>query len=233
MTALETLDPSELLVMDKNYEDRIHYRRRILKEHHDVVVAINDHARIRPAIREMYNFVFGTYLPMRYPSMFKLHDMVYETGQAYLLQNMITGELIPAQAKGTQSITLLETLGKHIDEDFLFLLPEENVEKDPKFILEAFVTICPSGFNPREKLGLKLSNIHDPVPAYADKLEGSMDRFFAKLEVGKYVRRVNWSITTGTELYAAGDDTNHAHEGDEVQELKEIDIDQVMCSSAS
>jgi len=30
---------------------------------------------------------------------------------------------------------------------------------------------------------------------------------------------VNWSITTLPDLYAAGPDTNHAHEGDDVSEL--------------
>jgi len=30
-----------------------------------------------------------------------------------------------------------------------------------------------------------------------------MDRFFAKIEVGKFVKRVNWSVTTETELFAA------------------------------
>jgi hypothetical protein len=212
--------------MDKNYEDRIHYRRKILKEHHDVVVAVNDDSRIRPAVRELYKFLFGTYLPVRYPSMFKLHRTEYEQGPEIMLQNLVTNELLPVEPK-SKTIALLETLGKHLDDDFLLLLPEPNVEKDPKYVLEAYITICPSGFNPREKLGKKLRDIHGPVPAYAERLEGSMDRFFTKVEVGKYVRRVNWSVTTGTELFAAGPGTTHAHEGEEVMELEEIDIDQV------
>ena len=57
-----------------------------------------------------------------------------------------------------------------------------------------------------------------------------MDRFFAKVEVGKYVRRVNWSVTTNAELYAAGTDTTHAHEGDEIEELDSIDVDKVNSS---
>lgn len=214
--------------MDKNYEDRIHYRRKILNEHHDVVVAVNDDSRIRPAVRELYKFLFGTYLPVRYPSMFKLHRTEYEQGPEIMLQNLVTNELLPVEPKSkTITLTLLETLGKHLDDDFLLLLPEPNVEKDPKYVLEAYITICPAGFNPREKLGKKLRDIHGPVPAYAERLEGSMDRFFAKVEVGKYVRRVNWSVTIGAELFAAEPGTTHAHEGEEVMELEEIDIDQV------
>jgi hypothetical protein len=170
--------------------------------------------------------LFGTYLPVRYPSMFKLHRTEYEQGPEIMLHNLVTNELLPVEPK-SKTIALLETLGKHLDDDLLLLLPERNVEKDPKYVLEAYITICPAGFNPREKLGKKLRDIHGPVPAYAERIESSMDRFFAKVEVGKYVGRVNWSVTIGAELFAAGPGTMHAHEGEEVMELEEIDIDQV------
>ena len=52
-----------------------------------------------------------------------------------------------------------------------------------------------------------------------------MDRFFNRLESGKYVKRANWTVTTSPALYAAGDGTNHAREGDDVQQLDEIDLD--------
>lgn len=38
-----------------------------------------------------------------------------------------------------------------------------------------------------------------------------MDRYFAKLETGKAVRRYNWSITTSPDLYLAGG--NHLYAG--------------------
>lgn len=211
--------------MDRNYEDRLHYRRKILQEHHDVVVAVSDDSRIGPAVRELYKFLFGTYLPVRYPLMFKLHRAEYEQGSQMMLQNLITKELLPVQPKG-QTTVLLETLGRHLDEDFLLLLPEQNVQ-DPKYVLEACITICPSGFDPREKIGKKLRDIHGLVPSYGERLEGSMDRFFAKVEVGKYVKRVNWSVTTGAELFTPGTGTTHAHEGEIISELEDIDVDQV------
>ena len=225
--ALENLDPLELIVMDKNYQIRINYRRKILKEHHDIAVGVNNDKRIGPAVRELYTFLLGTYLPTRYPSMFKLHRTEYEGGHTFMLENLTTKEMLLAQSsEATQTLTLLETLGKHLDEDFLFLLPEENEDQDLKYVLEAYITVCPSGFNPREKLGKKLADVHGPVPGYKTKLERSMDRFFAKLEVGRYVRRVNWSCTVDTELFAA-DGGNHAYGGDTIEELEDIDIDQV------
>ena len=184
-TALESLDPNQLFLMDKNYKDRIHYRRKILAEHHDVVVAVNDDSRIGPAVKELYKFLFGTYLPVRYPSMFKLHRTEYEKGPEIMVQNLVTNELLPVEPK-SKTTTLLETLGRHLDDDLLLLLPEQNVE-NPKYVLEAYITICPSGFNPREKLGKKLRDIHGPVPAYEERLEGSMDRFLRK-DGGRKVR---------------------------------------------
>ncbi|OCT46961.1 hypothetical protein CLCR_02451 [Cladophialophora carrionii] len=233
--ALENLPPSELLLMDKNYADRVAYRRKIMSEEGEHVVAVNDDYRVRPAVVELYQYLMGTYLPLRFPTMFKLHEAYYEAGQTFMLENLVTKALLPAKASPTiPTAMLLETLGRTVDEDFLFLLPEEDEDPSPdnkdkdyvpdtKYILEAYVCCCPSGFDPREKLGKRLASIHEPVPGYSAKLEASMDRFFARLEVGKYVRRVNWAITTNGNLYSAGKGTNHAHEGDALSQLEEVD----------
>lgn len=211
--------------MDKNYHDRIKLRRQIIKDHYDIAIAVNDQYRIRSAVSELYTFLLGTYLPIRFPNMFKLHQTVYEQGKVFMLQNLVTNELIPAKLSKDMSIELaLETLGKHLDEDFLLLLPS----KDESYRLEAYVTCFPSGFNTRKKLGQKLRDIHGPVPGYKEKLEASMDRFFSKVEVGKYVKRVNWSVTMGADLYAA-DGGTHAHEGEEVKQADEVDIEKVSC----
>lgn len=144
--------------------------------------------------------------------------------------------MIPTSATGasTPTSTLLRTLGRHLDEDFLLLLPETAAnggrKKDAKSVLEAYVSCAPSGFNPAEKLGKVLRDIHAPVPGYADKLEASMDRFFAKLEAGKYVKRANWSISMSGELFRPGVGTNHAAQGEEVVEFKgKLDPDTVSC----
>jgi hypothetical protein len=245
-SALENLDPSELLQMDKNYRDRVAYRREIISKHGTHVVAVNDDYIIRPAVVEHYEFLMGTYLPLRFPKMFKLHETDYEMGKTFMLENLVTGAIFPATVSpSTPTTRLLETLGRTIDEDFLFLHSDKDEEtttdshkaqpseketgEDPKdderYILQAYVVCCPAGFDPAEKLGKRLAAIHTPVPGYQAKIEGSMDRFFSRLEVGKYVKRVNWSVTTHGELYAAGKGTNHAHEGDVVQEMRDDELD--------
>jgi Protein of unknown function (DUF3445). len=67
------------------------------------------------------------------------------------------------------------------------------------------------------------------------KLERSMDRFFARVEVGKYVKRVNWSITTGAELFAAFGEVHgsveeqspSSEQGSRAMKLEELDLDKV------
>jgi Protein of unknown function (DUF3445) len=221
--------------MDKNYHDRVKYRRRILEQNPTIALGISDEPQIRPAVSELYTFITGTYLPLRYPHMFKIHHTDFEYGKEAVLQNVVTGEILPTRAgsantPNTPTRTLLSNLGRHLDEDFLFLLPEPHVAKpeDAKYSLEAYVACCPSGFNPAEKLGKKLADIHGPVPGYAEKLEGSMDRYFGKVEVGNYVKRANWSIVMKEELFQPGKGSNHASVGEEVEEFTgELDPDKV------
>lgn len=238
--ALESLDPSELIPMDKTYKERIEERRRVITEHHDVVIGVNGEdegstgtgtgtdIRTRQAVSELYEFVMGVYLPARYPDMFTLIEADYESGKkTAMLRNKVTGEILPTVLTGDRPVSkALETLGKTVDEEMMVLLPEEDkssMEKtdDKKYILEAYVNCFPSGFNTRTKLGKRLADIHTPVPGYKEKLEKSMDRYFEKLEVGKFVKRVNWTMTDGAGLFSAFGDV-HATE-DEKMKTKTVD----------
>ncbi|KAL4795562.1 hypothetical protein BDV19DRAFT_389156 [Aspergillus venezuelensis] len=140
-------------------------------------------------------------------------------------------------------IHLLDTLGTWVDEDFLILLPKlpssptspnlppsnSTQQQEPKYHLSAYTTYYPAGFDTRTKLGRPLNEIHAPVPRYEPKLEKSMDRFFGKLEVGRAVVRVNWSIMTkGTGLFCAFGGLHSYKEGNsdgEEEVLKADDID--------
>jgi hypothetical protein len=148
-----------------------------------------------------------------------------------LFQNLVTGDTWPTSLSSkTSTIQALEILTQTVDEDFLILLPELSPKDNdqPKYVLQAYTTCFPSGFNPHKKLGLRLADIHGPVPGYHDKLERSMDRFFARIEVGKYVKRVNWSITIDTELFAAFGGT-HAVSGEKEEAIEpgKLKVDQV------
>jgi hypothetical protein len=217
--------------MDKTYKSRLAQRKSVLDQHHDIVVAINndktpeEDPRIRPAISELYNFVLETYLPTRYPSMFELN------AKSSLFQNLVTGATWPTTLSPTTPTTqALEILAQTVDEDFLILLPElsSDSEEQPRYVLQAYATCFPAGFNTREKLGLRLADIHGPVPRYQERIGRSMDKFFARIEVGKFVKRFNWSITINTGLFAAFGGT-HAVSGvkEDAIEVGKLNIDQV------
>ncbi|KZZ94647.1 hypothetical protein AAP_01947 [Ascosphaera apis ARSEF 7405] len=179
--ALESLDPNELILMDKTYKDRIKLRQTTLKENRTIVRAVNrtkgpngneEDPRIRPAIEELYSWIMGHYLPTRYPTMFRLVKTTFETGETVLLHNRITGDVLPATMNKSQTIEdAFEKMNKTVDEDMLILLPQETVPEDQpendvvaedrvdgapanaRYILEAYFSCFPSGFNPYEKMG--------------------------------------------------------------------------------
>jgi hypothetical protein len=198
-----------------------------MKDHPDI--AIQASPAIKPAVDELYSWLVTTYLPTRFPKMYTL----YGSG----LLNHATAQILPSQP-ALDPIKTFELLGENLEDDFLILLPSEDGDG---YKLQGYVTCFPAGFNTKEKFGLKLRDIHKPVPGYKEKLELSMDRTFDRLEVGKVVKRSNaspqcpqektmlinmkWSISTHERLYAASGG-NHLYAGEEVVE-EEIDINNV------
>ncbi|RAK84668.1 HRQ family protein 4 [Aspergillus costaricaensis CBS 115574] len=248
--ALTTTDISHLIPMDKTYKERLTLRQSLLTQYPTIVVGVTPAGQkpdspVHAAITELYEFIVGVYLPTRYPSMFTLETTTHPQSQDdntntnnkestnKTLLNKITNTRIPLPHRGSGR-DVLSTLGTFVDEDFLVLLPESSSssyptekeeEQEKKYTLEAYTTFYPAGFDTREKLGKRLSTIHDPVPRYKERLEKSMDRFFAKLEVGKVVQRVNWSINTpGTGLFAAFGGL-HGHEGEKGE--RELGVEEV------
>ncbi|KAF2205024.1 hypothetical protein GQ43DRAFT_468610 [Delitschia confertaspora ATCC 74209] len=225
--ALENLTFSELVPMDKTYRSRIQLRRQLLRDQQKDVLAANP--VVTPAVQEFYTWIAGTYLPQRYPTMFKIFQSTDEKSQPQL-QNLITSENLPLQSPETAH-EALRLIGENVDTDFLFLLPSTDPEDEGKYRLEGFITCFPSGFATARKLNLKLADIHAPVPGYKDKLEKSMDRFFANLPVGKLVRRVNWSITTTTQLCLLGGThltEEQAEQGAAAMQAEEVDIEKTV-----
>ncbi|TVY27415.1 hypothetical protein LHYA1_G004188 [Lachnellula hyalina] len=203
---ISNLSLSELIEIDRNYLSRIKIRKQIIQDHHDTVIQASPASRT--ALNELYTWLTGSYLPTRFPSMFTLSP-------THLL-NLVTSESLPLQPP-TDPIQTFELLGNNLDEDFVLLLPSSDGDQ---YELKGFVTCFPSGFNTKEKFGMTLRDIHTPVPGYKEKLETSMDRFFARLEVGRVVQRSNWAITTHGRLFAASG--THLYEGEE-PEPEDID----------
>ncbi|KZF24857.1 hypothetical protein L228DRAFT_265370 [Xylona heveae TC161] len=234
--SISRLNPSELVQMDSTYLSRLEFRRSVMAASSSaphVLGVVEDpsmSAGAKLAVQELYTWIFKDYLPTRFPFIYKLIDKSSKdekptvpsqggSGSSLYTLNQATNDLVPVTPP-EDTKEALQILGAHVDQDFLFLLPAPDGDG---YALYAFVTCCPNGFDSAEKLGKKLRDIHTPVPGYKEKLEKSMDRFFAKIEVGEYVQRVNWSFTTTDKLYTPGG--NHLYEGEEVSDAEKDAID--------
>lgn len=176
---------SELIEMDKNYMSRLQIRENTMEEKADSVLAATE--AVKPAVDEVYTWLLSTYLPSRFPLMFQIQKSNPSNLEFNQFQNLVTGKSHPLTPPSS-SIEALRILGSNIDEDILIMLPSEDGDG---YTLQGFVNCFPAGFDTRKKLLMKLRDIHGPVPGYKEKLGRSMDRYFDKLEVGKFVKRAN------------------------------------------
>ena len=178
--ALQQDAPSNLVTVDRDYLDRVTLRRRLIEQKGSTVHGCL--ARGREAVAEVYSYLLKDHLPVRYPTMFRL------SADRSVFQNKVTGKSFPADPPADCAAGL-RALGETIEED-LFLLhgtPDGH-------LCVAFVCCFPAGFDPSAKMGRLLMDIHAPVPSYG-KIGSSVERFFAKLQVGKSVKRLNVSLS--------------------------------------
>ena len=105
---------------------------------------------------------------------------------------------VPVTA-GSGAEGLLDAAGRLVAEDLCLL-----VERDGRWVLGAGSLCFPSHWRLRDKLGLPLAQVHDPVPDYATDLADKVDRFLDRLRPGRErgVRRRNWTVHHEPDLYA-------------------------------
>ena len=189
--ALQSDALSNLITIDKDYLSRIDLRRDLLARYADTVHGCLPEGA--EAVREVYTFLLRDYLPRRFPSMFAL------SRNSQSLTNTVTQRTYPctpakaktdtaAAAAAAAAAEALTSLAEIVEEDMFILRETPDGHR-----CVAFLCCFPSGFDPSSKLGKLLREVHAPVPAY-DRIGQSMERFFARLEVGKGVRRVNVSL---------------------------------------
>jgi len=178
---LQRCDPNELILLDKNYVDRIELRQKIFSSYEDHV--IGGSKEFLPVIHEFYNYMMGEHLPTRFPDYFTT-DKHTNTFKNNILDKTLPLTPPVDDQDGTEALKLL---GQTIEEDLLIMTKSESGE----YILRCFLAGFPAGFDTSKKCGMTLREIHGPVPLYKEKLAFSMDKYFTKLEVGKWVRRLN------------------------------------------
>ena len=72
---------------------------------------------------------------------------------------------------------------------------------DGQYYFRAGLLCSSLGWNVDTKLGLKLSEIHDPIPDFKEKMQFSMDRYFSKLPLDKPIQRGSWGLEVDQPLF--------------------------------
>ncbi|KAG5812307.1 hypothetical protein H9Q74_004618 [Fusarium xylarioides] len=175
---------SDIIPIDKSLEDRLALRRKIVREHSDMVIASDPCSEA--AVKEFYVWMIKTYLPRRYPSLYRSEgDMLVGPASTRL-------PLDPPSDVNA----VLRLLAENIDTEFFFLKRQGDT-----YVAKALILCYAFSFNPSLKLNQTLAGIHGPVPGYKEKLERPMNRYFTSLPKGKIVKRHNWNISIGRDLF--------------------------------
>ncbi|KAF8462954.1 hypothetical protein BDZ91DRAFT_661682, partial [Kalaharituber pfeilii] len=208
---LSALESSKFIQIDNGYPKRIAMRGELIEKYPNITYGFRE--ELIPAVEEFYEYLLGYYLPKRWPGIFRvIKNKGLNVIEEEWFENLVTGATYPV-IPPTKRITgpsaeqadavngLLRAIGTSIEEDVFMLLPDSPSTGAGQYVLGAFCACFPSGFDASEKIGKPLAGIHDPVPGYQEKLRTGMDRFFAKVSVGKPWRRWNWTINTHNELF--------------------------------
>ncbi len=111
-----------------------------------------------------------------------------------LLANHLTGERWDVRL-----VDPLELAGRLVQEDLCIV---QNRREGPMFTA---ASLCfPSRWRMLEKIGKPLAAVHGPVPLYADRLSGPVDRFMRHLKPGHIASRLNWSVLDDPALFQPG-----------------------------
>ncbi|KAK3347333.1 hypothetical protein B0H65DRAFT_423974 [Neurospora tetraspora] len=206
--------------MDNNYLSRIRSRQEIISLNASEVIGVlpEGHA----AVKELYTYLLGEYLPVRYPTMFRIVSSVPGSPNT-TFQNLVTNSSFPLSPPPSDPLDCLRVIAQTVEDDFYLLLPfpKPNSPSEIEHKSVAFLNLHPAGFSPSSKLGIPLSQIHAPVPSY-EKIGPSMERFFSRLATDKLVKRMNWGIQLYPDLYTPSGNHVHQDDLDSLEEVKEF-----------
>jgi hypothetical protein len=108
-------------------------------------------------------------------------------------------ELVSSGLSGPSPIgtfSPLELAALQVQEDLVVLIRSEHTWR-----FGAGVVCFPSHWVPSEKLGLPITDVHEPVPHYKEELAQRVDRFLDHLAPGKNAWRRNWMIHASPQLH--------------------------------
>ncbi|KAF5098502.1 hypothetical protein D0Z00_002024 [Geotrichum galactomycetum] len=207
---IKNITDEDWLLIENTYLKSTNERQEIVEDDYKSKKTLISHPDGAEGVYEFYDIAID-YMMQRYPMYF--YEKPNEPGYVY---NAIRNESIfktSSQYNGNRML-LIKTLSRHLEEDFLIM---KKSDKNDEYYLRGGAFVFPSGLDPSAKANLSLKDIHGPVPYYKEKIEKSMDKFFQRLKIGKFVMRINWTCQAHTQRYAVG--MNHAYNNVEKPEV--------------
>ena len=119
-----------------------------------------------------------------------LHHPCWFGRDGAVVRNGLTGE-----SWEVGSIDPLDLAGRLVQEDLCLI---------QNGVFTAASLCFPSRWRLSEKIGKRLAAVHGPVPFYAERLAGPVDRFMRHLKVGHIAARLNWSLLDDPALFQPG-----------------------------
>lgn len=192
--SLTKMDSDYWLELDSSYAERIAHRQQLFREHGPMV--LQSLPGSEAAAKELMEMCVQ-FLCARYPKSFRL-----EGGSIF--HNSILNT-----RSDLQSTPPLMVLLAHIPEDFAIMLRGD----DGLYSFRAGVICSSLGWHVGSKIGLKLHEIHEPIPDYKEKMQFSMDRYFSRLPCDKPIQRGSWGLEVDEPLFMPPGDPHEVLRG--------------------
>ncbi|RDA85668.1 hypothetical protein CP532_4644 [Ophiocordyceps camponoti-leonardi (nom. inval.)] len=185
--ALHKLDPDYWLELESSYHERLQQREALYAEHGRHVLDALPGSEL--AQKELMEMVIQ-FLCARYPHHFELRGQTFINHLLRTRQHL--GEVEP-----------LRLLFSNVPEDFAILLRDDTTGR---YMFRAGIICSAVGWNLNQKIGLGLSEIHQPVPDYKEKIAFSVDRFFSKVATSNPIQRASWGLEISQPLFLPSTD---------------------------
>ncbi|KAF2100774.1 hypothetical protein NA57DRAFT_36924 [Rhizodiscina lignyota] len=201
--SLTKMEPDWWLELESTYVERIHQRRELYKKYGKSVLDNLPGSEL--ACKELMEMCLA-FVVARYPQHFELDK------EKMLFHNRLLNTTSKLKEEEPLHVIL-----NNIPEDFAIMLRDAETGG---YVFRAGVICSSLGWNLGTKMGMKLYEIHEPIPDYKEKMQFSMDRYFAKKPTDKAIQRGSWGLEVDQPLFMPPGDPHEQHRGVQHEDLE-------------
>ncbi|KAI9706762.1 MAG: hypothetical protein M1820_004732 [Bogoriella megaspora] len=191
--SLTKLQPDWWLELESTYATRVRERQELYAKHGPLVMQSLPGSEF--AMKELMEMCLQFYVA-RYPMHFRL-----DTERLIFYNDILKTET------HLKDVSPFDVLLQNVPEDFAIMLrnPEDGI-----YHFRAGIICSSLGWSVGSKIGMKLHEIHDPIPDYKEKMRASMDRYFAKKPTDRAIQRGSWGLEVHEPLFMPPGDPHEA-----------------------